>query len=359
MNQRDTELASAAISYARAGWGVLPLHSPAVGGCSVGDPAAPAPPSTRARRTGSRTRPATSPVVSRWWAMWPDANIGLATGDGVVVLDVDPDHGGDETLRELEREHGELPVTVEALTGGGGRHLFFATNGTPLRNSAGQLGRGLDIRGDGGYIVAPPSTHASGRRYAWSRDRHLDDMARGALPAWIAELVAAPAARNGSAGDGELIPAGERNTTLTSLAGTMRRHGWTKPPIPGRAEVTNAERCRPPLPEPEVEKIAASVARYQPAQPAGEAATDDDDSFRLVVMSARELCALPDPPATDELLGPLVAGGTRLVLGGGTGEGKTSLVIQMRAAIADGQEFLEWLERAPAGASWSSTPSKG
>jgi hypothetical protein len=106
--------------------------------------------------------------------MWPDTGIAVRTGaeSGLVVLDVDPQHGGDDTLAELLAAHGVLPITVECFTGGGGRHIYFRHPGGEVRNSAGKVGPGLDIRGDGGYVVAPPSPHPSGRRYEWSVDGH-------------------------------------------------------------------------------------------------------------------------------------------------------------------------------------------
>ena len=74
---------------------------------------------------------------------------------------------GADTLRELEQQHGPLPATVECLTGGGGRHLYFKHPGCAIRNSAGKLGSHLDIRGDGGYVIVPPSRHESGQSYEW------------------------------------------------------------------------------------------------------------------------------------------------------------------------------------------------
>lgn len=83
------------------------------------------------------------------------------------MLDLDGEDGGD-SLRELELERGELPRTVSAATGAG-QHYYFKTE-LPIRNSAGKLAPGLDIRGDGGYVVAPSSLHPSGRAYTWDVD---------------------------------------------------------------------------------------------------------------------------------------------------------------------------------------------
>ncbi len=98
--------------------------------------------------------------IKAWWARWPAANVGVPTGErsGLLVLDVDLRGGGLESLAALERENGSLPKTARSRTGGGGVHVFFRyPPEKEVRNSAGCLGRGLDVRGEGGYVVVPPS----------------------------------------------------------------------------------------------------------------------------------------------------------------------------------------------------------
>ncbi len=110
-------------------------------------------------------------TIRSWWAKWPAANVAIATGAkaGLVVLDVDPRHGGDESLAALEAKYGKLPSTVECLTGGGGRHLYFKYPGGTIKNATALGGwPGLDVKGDGGYVIAPPSIHPSGERYRWA-----------------------------------------------------------------------------------------------------------------------------------------------------------------------------------------------
>ncbi|MGZ8733984.1 MAG: bifunctional DNA primase/polymerase, partial [Acidimicrobiia bacterium] len=98
-------------------------------------------------------------TVRRWWQRWPDANVGVVTGSvsGLVVVDVDPRHGGDATLADLEAREGRLPPTVEAFSGGGGLHLYLCHPGSAV--PSGQLGPGLDVKADSGLVVAPPSRH--------------------------------------------------------------------------------------------------------------------------------------------------------------------------------------------------------
>ncbi len=124
--------------------------------------------------------------VEVWLHHMPKANIAAVTGalSGIVVVDVDPAHGGDESLARLEAEIGRLPPTVEAKTGGGGRHLYFAHPGGHVANRVGIL-PGIDIRGDGGVIVMPPSIHPNGNAYAWAPGHAPDERAIAPLPAYF------------------------------------------------------------------------------------------------------------------------------------------------------------------------------
>jgi hypothetical protein len=136
--------------------------------------------------------------IFAWWGSLEPEALGLATGpaSGLWVLDVDaPKPGreadGRDTLAELERQHGPLPATVEQRTGGGGRQLFFAwpQEGHPVKNSASRIGPGLDVRGQGGYVVLPPSLHPSGNRYAWVPDRSPGALAPAEAPGWLLALA--------------------------------------------------------------------------------------------------------------------------------------------------------------------------
>ncbi len=121
-------------------------------------------------------------IIRRWWQHDPQFNVAIATGEvsNVFVVDID---GVDAELelRRLEAAHGELPATVESITARG-RHLFFQMPETPVRNTASQIAAGIDTRGNGGYVVCPPSIHPSGRAYAWSVD---SANAFAAAPDWL------------------------------------------------------------------------------------------------------------------------------------------------------------------------------
>ena len=136
--------------------------------------------------------------VFTWWGRLKPEALGMATGvdSGLWVLDVDaPKPGrigdGPAALAALVQEHGPLPATVEQITGGGGRHLFFAwpRDGLPVKNSAGKLAPGLDVRGEGGYVILPPSLHHTGNRYAWAEGHSLRDMEPAPAPAWLLAMV--------------------------------------------------------------------------------------------------------------------------------------------------------------------------
>jgi hypothetical protein len=131
-------------------------------------------------------------LIRRWWATCPTANIGLACGVTCCALDVDGLEGW-HALTGLTARHGALPATVTSCTGAGGWHLFFAMPaGRTVRNSAGKLGPKLDVRGVGGYVVAPPSVHPSGRPYAFAAGLEPWSAPLASAPPWLLDLLDPP-----------------------------------------------------------------------------------------------------------------------------------------------------------------------
>lgn len=158
----------AALVYAQRGWPVFPCHSAtASGGCSCLADDCSSPGKHPRIAKGLKVATVDPEQVEVWWGRWPRANVAIRTGaeSGLVVLDVDPDHGGEASLVALVEEHGELPPGRTVRTGSGGLHLYFRHPGRVVRNQIGRLGPGLDLRGDGGYVIAPPSRHVCGGRY--------------------------------------------------------------------------------------------------------------------------------------------------------------------------------------------------
>jgi putative DNA primase/helicase len=221
-------------TLAEHGMKLFPCHHPVNGACSCGNPSCDAP--AKHPRVKGWQELATSDLeqLRAWWRQWPGTNYGIACGQSAIfVLDVDPRHDGDDTLANLEREHGQPPDTWRFLTGGGGQHIVFRDPGIELdlRNSASKLGRGLDCRGHGGLIIAPGSRHVSGRAYAIDVDHHPDDVALADLPQWIVSLLAqkmyeprmaAPADDWRELAASE-VPEGQRNQTITRISGLLLR----------------------------------------------------------------------------------------------------------------------------------------
>ena len=161
------ELLAAALDYADRGWAVLPIHSTNGRGCSCGQGDCPSPGKHPRTMHGVNEATIDEATIREWWSRWPGSNIGIATGavSGIVVLDIDPRHGGEDSLARLH--DGEPPgQTLQTRTGGGGLHFYFLHPGDTVRNRAGLM-PGIDLRGDGGFVVAPPSVHVSGGQYQW------------------------------------------------------------------------------------------------------------------------------------------------------------------------------------------------
>jgi len=188
--KRISEKQQAAIDFAKRGWAVFPVHAVHEGCCNCGNSKCGSP--GKHPMTGNGFKDATTDPqhVEQSWETHPDANIGIRTGkeSGVFVLDIDPDHGGHESLAELRKEFGELPHTVIAETGGGGQHYFFEYSEEEIRNRN-ALRRGIDIRGEGGYVVAPPSRHVKGTTYRWREGCSPDGIDLARAPNWLVDLI--------------------------------------------------------------------------------------------------------------------------------------------------------------------------
>jgi len=258
-------------------------------------------------------RRATEEEAEEWFARWPDAQIGLVTGglSGVDVVDFDT---RDAPWPPRGRE---LPTDVVVATGGGGLH-YYVRHTAGVRNSAGRLADGVDVRGEGGYVVLPPSeSHKGAYRFELGSIADIATVAAGPPPEpWLAaDLLRAcgqmadpsrrlPRLREGTqdpavpgaggcdaayppGGEGtsgranepgqaadaartawldpaspEPIPKGRRNTTLFHIAGRLWRHGMDEDEVRETLLATNAERCQPPLDDAEVVQIAANAVRY-------------------------------------------------------------------------------------------------
>jgi len=206
--------------------------------------------------------------LEAWQHRYPACNWGLATGaaSGLVVIDVDGAEGR-ASLADLERQGFTLPATITVTTGrsDGGEHRYYRLpSGVDIRNDqSGKIGAHVDVRGTGGFVVCPPSIHASGRQY-----RFIDLSAPVAeLPGWVIErlTVRPPMPTAPAQASPQAVGKGSRTNTLVSLAGTMQRRGMSLEAITAALLAENAAKCNPPLPEEKVKSIAADIVKRYPA----------------------------------------------------------------------------------------------
>lgn len=236
-------LAEAAVQYAEAGQVVFPVRS---------DRKRP-----RVKWGELEAGPEHGEQVRRWWALWPTAHIGLRTGGGLVVLDVDPRHNG--------QVDPSWPETLIASTPSGGVHLFYSTD-APIRNSASVVAPGVDVRGERGFVVVPPSP---GRKWL------NEGTAIAELPVALVSLcLGAAYGRNGQRNGAGNLPGswrpyepplpeqvrpGERNETLLRLAGWLRSQELSEPDILDFLHAYNDEMPQP-LDRDEVDSVAGRYA---------------------------------------------------------------------------------------------------
>jgi len=326
-------LLDAALDYCRRGWSVIPLRFSG----TVEDRKRP----LLEAWEPYQKMPATEEQVRAWWTKWPQANVGLVTGavSGLIVLDLD----GPNAVALLHRADVFLPKTAAVQTGKG-HHAFYQHPGYPTPNRAkllsDGLGSGVDIRGDGGYVVAPPSVHGSGHVYRWVV--HPDE-GIAPLPPDLAKLIldrterVRPGLGDTSWVDEAMrgVPEGQRDDTCSRLAGYwLHRLG-------GDAEDTLrilrpwAARCESPFPEADLRKVVTSIARRDAAERAAE---QQKGLPRIPVIEPPEWLAeleRTEPrrgvsvsvPAFD-VIGGLVPGDL-IVIAGRPGTGKSTIACQL------------------------------
>lgn len=231
-----TPMHSVAADYVAKGWPVFPCRpapedvvDPSTGEITTQKEKTPLTP------RGLKDATTTSHIIKAWWGRkYPEAMVGIPTGEpiGAWVLDIDVQHDGHITLAALLDEHGDLPATLSASTPSGGTHYYFKHQ-AGVRNR-GAVGEGVDVRGDGGYVISPGSVMADGRSYRWD-----NDLEPAEAPAWLLALVVKQApvstaathqpsrqihdAYVSAAVDGELSslaaePMGNRNNALNDAA---------------------------------------------------------------------------------------------------------------------------------------------
>ncbi len=252
-----TDALQAARDYLERGWIPLPLHPYAK--------------AALIRWRPLRMTPPTPADVESWWRRWPDANVGILTGTAshLAVLDLD---GPDALERATAQGVPEDAPRVQTVRG---VHVYCAT-GVPVRTTT--VARGIDVRGDGAYVVSPPSVHPAGIRYAWLLPP--DDRSLPPLPAWASAAVVQPAYDRGLGWAARAlcgVDEGRRTVTCARLAGYLLAKGLSVDVVEEILRSWNHHN-RPPLPESEVVRTIAGVARIDHGRRA-EALPHTQDSF--------------------------------------------------------------------------------
>jgi hypothetical protein len=218
-------------------------------------------------RHGLKEATTDAAIIEAWWNAYPIANVAVATGrvSGAFVVDVDVKGGrdGEADLRALEAAHGKLPPTIEAVTPTKGRHVWFRMPEHPVPNSVGMLAPGLDIRGDGGYVLVPPS-QINGARYEWSVDS-AGEFAYA--PDWLfakADIAHLDMRRPDEHWQRICrgVGAGARNASCASIAGMLLRRG-VDPETTLELRLGWNLRCNPPQDEQDIVRTVESVLQKE------------------------------------------------------------------------------------------------
>ena len=332
-----TTKAEAALIYASWGWHVIPV---------VPNGKVPA------AQHGVKDATTDPEQISRWWAQNPEFNIGVAAGErsGIVVFDVDPRNGGDESWSKWLDDNGQVPEgAAMQMTAGGGEH-HIAMYDPEIRSC--KLTEGVDILADGRYFVAYPST-IDGRRYEWEASSDpFDGVAPFTVPdKWMTSYRALrkPAERQQVLTTGGGLIQGSRNNGLTAMGGVMRRYGFTEAEIMASLSIANETRCEIPLPSSELSQIVRSVARYEPE---GDVAADTGLGYEAAeaILAAtqaetqdyyftRATSYLSQPAPLKWVIKNWMPDSGVCMVYGESGVGKTFITLDMACHIAAG---LQW-----------------
>lgn len=320
-----SELLNAALAYQRDGFSVIPIQA-------------------REKKPlisweEYQNRRATEEEINAWWAKWPEANVGLVTGavSGLVVIDLDTVEAKDK-LKDLVPGF-DFSAVPRSRTGNGWQ-IFFKHPGLTITNRAGVL-PGLDVRGDGGYVVAPPSIHPNGKAYKWEVPINGE---LPKLPVDLFKLISSPTGNGSESSFRERfdtaqalagVPEGRRDETLFKLGCKLRAADI--PQAMAESLILEAARnCEPPFPERQaLEKISNAYRRYEPRQ--SESKATPSRAFCLI--QAKDLLALEEPDTEWLWEGILPAGGLSLLVAKPK-VGKTTLAFNLALAVAGGKDFL-------------------
>jgi hypothetical protein len=275
--------------------------------------------------------------IRKWWGANPDYNIGIAAGEasGIVVFDIDPRNGGDDSWDKFVLEHGNPPDGAYQLTAGGGQH-YIAHWQDGIKSC--ELRAGVDLLANGRYFLASPSS-INGKTYEWEASSDpFEGVAPFTIPeAWRAAMSVRKVISNVS--EGGLIT-GNRNAGLTAIAGSMRRYGLTENEIHAALSVANFARCEIPLPSSEVAQIAHSVARYDPESDVAQDMALGAQAVDQMLESkpTHKLAQFVDydlesVPPTEYIIDGVIAAGLAIIAGS-AGAGKTTQIVPLMCRAA-------------------------
>jgi len=341
----ENKILQAALDYAGRGWKVFPIHNPLKeGGCSCGNPDCESPAKHPRTPHGLKDATTNKAVISEWWKKWPEANVGVVTGkdSGLLVLDIDlQKEGVQESKKKLEQK-GNLPYTPQVRTGGGGEHIFmtYPDNGTIYGNKANLGGLiGIDVRGEGGYVVAHPSKHISGKKYVWAIN-HLGTKI-SAVPPWLLSMlqekpVQAPGAWRATGGNSywaklwEGIATPGRNDAASKLAGRLLGRGMPVEEVEIVLSLWNSFNT-PPLSHEELVRTIKSINRSEESKPTAGA-----------IVSAQWLLEQPQEEIKEIITKGILPEGAGLILTGEGGSGKSLLSLEMALRISKGMPIWDF-----------------
>jgi hypothetical protein len=281
--------------------------------------------------------------INHWWTEKSKRNIGVHTGNGYFVLDVDTQNNGDDSLAALESKHTPLPSTYTVATPSGGAHFYFASN-ADVRNSASKIGPGLDIRGHNGYVVAEGSERKKGDKPAGIYEC-IDNSPITKPPDWLLDLALADRQAEDPRIDDEPqqdIPPGQRNNRLFKEGCALRAKGWSARAIAEALEIRNRD-FSAPLPHEEVLTIARQCAKYDYDKAAHaydgfiHAQQTTDDAFKKI--NGAESYVLSDHPSEriEYLWRGLFPRKAVTLLAGDAGRAKTTFMLSIAAAVSTGK----------------------
>jgi len=238
--------------------------------------------------------------ISKWWTDNSGAMIGMPTGKATryLVVDIDPRHSGDVSLLKVMQKTGVTDHLGHKIkTGSGGQHLYYQNDDRFTIGKGDNDIAGIDHRGEGGYVIVPPSTHPSGGFYEGELP---DPDSLAPIPEWLAAAILAEVRKpTDTSLKGEPIPEGGRNDALFRIGAKLRAQEWDEEMILDHLLLTNATRCQPPLPEGEVAVIAKQAAKFEKGTEETRAVEVFRQRIKKKVERSQSDSTAPSPPSPE------------------------------------------------------------